>query len=61
MYVNGVSGQPTRSGQAEKVPQHRHFFVIYRIHVNAMYIAFRLWGVVVGFRLIILYSTSILH
>lgn len=22
------------------------FFVIYRIHVNAMYIAFRLWGVV---------------
>jgi len=21
------------------------FFVIYRIHVNAMYIAFRLWGV----------------
>ena len=24
-----------------------YFFVIYRIHVNAMYVAFRLWGVVV--------------
>ena len=25
------------------------FFVIYRIHVNAMYIAFRLWGVELEF------------
>ena len=25
------------------------FFVIYRIHANAMYIAFRLWGVAVPY------------
>jgi hypothetical protein len=26
VYVNGVSGQPTRSGQVEEVPQHRDEF-----------------------------------